>query len=120
MKIFKHLFCEHEYKYYETVEYYPSMLSLYPKYKFKFICTKCHKIIGIREEDVDQVFFEYRTDFKKAAACGDIVDVLPSYFEIPKYALGLCNYVSEYSGPAATKTLEYYKKKGIDLLQISR
>lgn len=120
MKIFKHLFCEHEYKYYETVEYYPSMLSLYPKYKFKFICTKCHKIIGIREDDVDQVFFEYRTDFKKAAACGDIIDVLPSCFKIPNYIPGFNEFPCEYSGPAATKTLEYYKKKGIDLLQISR
>lgn len=120
MKIFKHLFCEHEYKYYETVEYYPSMLGIYPKYKFKFICTKCHKTIDIREEDVDQVFFEYRTDFKKAAACGDIIDVLPSYFKIPNYTPGFNSPLCEYSGPAATKTLEYYKKKGIDLLQISR
>ena len=112
--MFKWLFCEHEYKFYNTKVEYP-LFSNYGYNVFQFVCTKCGDEVNISEIEIKDMLSELQSNYNKSLALGG-KSIKSSNIVVQRH-----NDIDVvYSSPAVTLMLAYYKNKGIDLSQIDQ
>ena len=112
--MFERLFCKHNYKFYNTkVEY--SFSNYYRYNDFQFVCTKCGKETSVSEIEIDDMFADLKSSYKKSLVLGGDA-VKTSELTIPRHRN--CDIL--YRSPVTTVMLDEYAKRGIDLKQIDK
>ena len=109
--------CKHKYQYYNAepdINFWGEESIYFARYKF--VCTKCGRVITIRQLDIENELEKYRDYFRKQEALGQNMGYTDARIELPTN-IRRVNHL--FQGNYVSAVIEVYKERGIDLMQVA-